>query len=236
MISIHNVSQYCSDYQKIENYEKAIDDTSQVWDCHHRLETHFSDGTERPKDAQISMDELKALDMYYNRPANELIFLKPEEHTSLTFKGQMPWCKGKHLPEEMKNKISKTLKGHHPTDETRKKLSESLKGENNPMYGKHHSEEAKRKVSEANKGNRYWEGKHHSEESKKKMAESHKGKPTWMKGKHHSEKSKRKMSEAAKLSEARKGRYWFNNGIKNVLSKTCPEGFVPGRLLNKSKQ
>ena len=206
MINIRNTKWYCSDYQKIENYEKAIDDTTKVWQCHHRLETHFSDGTERPKDAQISMDELKALDVYYNRPANELIFLKPEEHTSLTFKGKEgPW-KGKHHSKKTKNKISKTLKGHHPTRETRKKLSESLKGENNPMYGKRHSEEAKRKVSEANKG-----------------------KPAWNKGKHHSEEAKRK------ISEANKGNHWYNNGTKSVKAKICPEGFVPGRLLNKIK-
>lgn len=206
MINIRNTKWYCSDYQKIENYEKAIDDTTKVWQCHHRLETHFSDGTERPKDAQISMDELKALDMYYNRPANELIFLKPEEHTSLTFKGKEgPW-KGKHHSKKTKNKISKTLKGHRPTRETRKKLSESLKGENNPMYGKHHFEDAKRKVSEANKGNHYWEGKHHSEEAKRK------------------------------ISEANKGNHWYNNGTKSVKAKICPEGFVPGRLLNKNKK
>ena len=60
MINIRNTKRYCSDYRKIENYEKAIDDTTKVWQCHHRLETHFSDGTERPKDAQISMNELKA--------------------------------------------------------------------------------------------------------------------------------------------------------------------------------
>ena len=23
---------------------------------------------------------------------------------------------------------------------------------------------------------------------------------------------------------------WFNNGIKNTRAKTCPEGYVPGRI------
>ncbi len=65
----------CKQAELIENYEKAKADNFNGWDCHHRLETHFSDGTERPKNAQLSANELIALDMYYNRPPEELIFL-----------------------------------------------------------------------------------------------------------------------------------------------------------------
>lgn len=112
------------------------------------------------------------------------------------------------------------------SEEQNKKMSEALKGEKNPWYGKHHSEEAKRKMSEARKGkSAYWNiGRHPSENTRKKLSKAHKGKPSGRKGKHLSEETKRK------LSETKKGRHWFNDGTKNILSKTCPEGFVPGRL------
>lgn len=35
-----------------------------------------------------------------------------------------------------------------------------------------------------------------------------------------------------KLSEARKGTHWFNNGSTEVWAKVCPEGYEPGRLKN----
>lgn len=52
------------------------------------METHFSDGTPRPKDAQLSKEELIALDMYWCRPAEELIFLATKEHYCLHKKGK----------------------------------------------------------------------------------------------------------------------------------------------------
>lgn len=32
------VFRYCSDYKSIENYEKAVEDKTQIWEVHHRLE------------------------------------------------------------------------------------------------------------------------------------------------------------------------------------------------------
>jgi len=49
---------------------------------------------------------------------------------------------GKHLPEEQRQKISKSLKGRHLSEETRKKMSESKKG-------RHFTEEHKAKMSAA---------------------------------------------------------------------------------------
>lgn len=34
----------------------------------------------------------------------------------------------------------------------------------------------------------------------------------------------------AKFSAARKGKRFFNNGVKNVLAFECPEGFFPGKI------
>ena len=139
----YNFKYYCKDYQNIENYEKALADNFKNWEVHHRLETHNSDGERRLVD--ITADELKALDMYYNRPADELIFLTIYEHSSL------------HKPsKETKKKMSDAKKGKPRSAETRKKLSEAHKGKPSPNKGKHFSEETKNKLSEAHKGKNIW--------------------------------------------------------------------------------
>ena len=121
----HNFEKFCKDYKNIENYEKAKADNFKNWEVHHRLETHNSDGERRLVD--ISYKELKALGMYYHRPADELIFLTRSEHNSLHKKGK------------------------HHSIESRRKMSEAQKGEKNPMYGKKHSVETINKMSEAHK-------------------------------------------------------------------------------------
>ena len=67
--------------KKVENYEKAKADNFVNWVQHHRLETHNSDGEKRL--VQITAEELQALDMYYNRPAEELIWLTRAEHINI---------------------------------------------------------------------------------------------------------------------------------------------------------
>lgn len=75
------LAMYCKDYTKIENYNKALADKFVGWQLHHRLETHNIDGERRPVD--LSAEELKALNMYYNRPPEELILMKRKEHRQL---------------------------------------------------------------------------------------------------------------------------------------------------------
>lgn len=159
----------CRHPELIENYEKAIADETQVWECHHRLETHNSDGERRL--VELSVDELIALGMYYDRPPEELIFLTHSEHNSLHQKGK------KHS-EETKRKISEALKGKEPwnagkktgplSEEHKKRLSESMKGGNSTSWkkgqtpwnkGKKHSSETRRKMSEALKGRSAWNRK-----------------------------------------------------------------------------
>ena len=153
----HYVQNYCKDYTNIENYEKAKKDNFKGWQCHHRLETHNSDGERRL--VNISTAELKALDMYWHRPASELIFLPTSEHRLLHNKGENSPNYGK----------PSWNKGKHPSEETRKKMREAKKGEKNPNYGKHFSEEHKNKLSAANKGKKL------SEETRKKLREAKKG-------------------------------------------------------------
>lgn len=81
MINEPNLRKYCCDkVSDIENYELAML-SNEMFDCHHRLETHTSDGEIRP--VNLTKKELIALDMYYNRPASELILLPHGEHTVL---------------------------------------------------------------------------------------------------------------------------------------------------------
>ena len=201
---------FCKEPEKIENYEKALEDKFIGWRCHHRLETHNSDGKRR--DVDITPAELQALGMYWYRPASELIFLTISEHRSLHTKGEsnpmygkQGYWKGKTGPNKGK-----------------------LAGENNPMYGKHHTLLSIQKMSEAKKG------KHHSAESKKKMSDAHKGKKCSeeTKKKIGEAHKGRKFSKEAKkkMSLQKTGRHWFNNGEVNKFCYECPEGFVPGRL------
>ena len=126
----HNYKYYCKDYENIENYEKAKADNFKCWQCHHRLETHNSDGERRLVD--FTRKELIALDIYWHRPASELIFLTAVEHMSLHKKGK---------PK---------------SEEHRKKLSEANKGKPVWNKGKKFSEETRNKIGEANKGKNTW--------------------------------------------------------------------------------
>lgn len=66
---------FCSeDLSKVENYNEAMKDNMKGWQIHHRLET---------RGFGYSKIELIALDLYYNRPAEELIFMKQREHLKL---------------------------------------------------------------------------------------------------------------------------------------------------------
>lgn len=69
----------CEDLSLIENYDKAIADQTQTWDCHHRGEILPC--------GRFKAKHLKKFNLYYNRPANELIFLTYAEHTILHRKG-----------------------------------------------------------------------------------------------------------------------------------------------------
>ena len=148
----------CRAPELIENYERAVADTTQTWDCHHRLETHTSDGERRLVD--ISRVELIALGTYFDRPPEELIFLTPEEHHRLHNVGKPSRNKGKCHSDETKRKISESNRGKHHigynkgkkfSEEWKRKISESLKGRKKPIR----SDEHRKKQSEAIKG-KHW--------------------------------------------------------------------------------
>lgn len=133
MIFINSVKKYCKNYKDIENYELALNDKVNKWVCHHRLELHPD------YSIRYTHIDLIKLDLYYNRPANELIFVKAAEHYRMhnnlnSKKGQSSPFKGKSLTADAKLRLSESHKGlrnaigHEVSKEQRDKHSKLLKG------------------------------------------------------------------------------------------------------------
>ena len=117
-MDLNYYKRYCSEIENVENYQKAKKDNFKGWHCHHRLETHTPEGKRRGED--IGYKELQALGMYYNRPADELIFLTSREHKAFN--------KGKKRSEEARRRMREAKKGKHLSEETKKKIGETKKG------------------------------------------------------------------------------------------------------------
>ena len=147
MINLRTSKDYCKDFTKIENYDLAIADKTQTWECHHRNEKFYSE------------QELKELGLYYDCPPCELIFLNVENH-------HKEYHKGRQHTKEWNEKISIANKGQyafgeknnfygkHHTEESKRKMSEAKKGNQNGKGHKHSLEELQR-MSEAKKG-KHW--------------------------------------------------------------------------------
>lgn len=150
MINERYAKEFCKEeISKIENYDKAINDPTQIWDCHHKIELH-QDGSVR-----FTRASLKKLDLYYNRPASELIFLTHSEHSHIHNKGvnhplygKPAWNKGKTSTPETRAKLSESHKGKTFSAETKAKMSASRKGKKLAPFSAEH----KAKLSEAHKG------------------------------------------------------------------------------------
>lgn len=111
MICEGSVKTFCKDFTKIENYDEAINDSTQTWHCHHRLEIMPLSGKE------VSTKRLKELGLYYNQSPEALIFLTEQEHKAL------------HLSSRNKIRTNKGLsyKGRS-SYESYKKRAENFKG------------------------------------------------------------------------------------------------------------
>lgn len=147
MINEYNTKRFCKeDISKIENYDKAINDTTQMWHCHHRDAVKVL-----PSGMTIvrSKQELIENGQYYNCPANELIFLTKSEHRRLH---------NLNRSESTKIKMSEAQKGRVLSKESYKKISESNKGKAAWNKGKSgiYSEYTLRKMSESKKGKSSW--------------------------------------------------------------------------------
>ena len=139
MINEANAKKYCcEDISLIENYYKAINDKTHMWNIHHK------------RGLEYSKDELTARNEYEGRPAAELIFLTAREHRRLHFA-----CKKRKLSKEARQKMSDAHKGNkynlnrHLTDEIKEKIRVA-------NIGKKLSVETRKKLSENAKGRHHY--------------------------------------------------------------------------------
>ena len=150
MINRDKVVSYCKDDPSlIENYDKAINDHTQIWHCHHRGEILPC--------GKYSYKTLIKYGLYYKRQASELIFMTRYDHISMHKTGSFHseeskrkisennWMRGKHWSDEHNRMVSDALKGIPRPDEVRRKISEGKKG-------KAFSSEHRRHLSESLKG------------------------------------------------------------------------------------
>lgn len=124
MISERHIKKYCrEDISLIKNYDKAVNDTTEIWECHHINEWTFT------------KYELIQMNMYYNRPANELIFLTKSEHCKIhrnhcageTQRNLRNSLTNKGRPSSFKGHKSK-YKGCERSDSIKKAISKSCTG------------------------------------------------------------------------------------------------------------
>ena len=78
MINEYSAKLYClEDISLIENYHQAISDENKMWDIHHRRECDENGRT------LFTHKQLKEMNLYFNRPASELIFVTRSMHRKL---------------------------------------------------------------------------------------------------------------------------------------------------------
>jgi hypothetical protein len=117
--NIRSLEMYCKDYKSIENYEEALKSPLK-YDLHHRREIAENK----------SKSDLIADNLYYDRPAAELIFLEQGEHTRLH---------NTNRSAETRQKLSISSKGHEGY----------FRGKPSPWKGRHwHLENGKHVYTE----------------------------------------------------------------------------------------
>ena len=110
MICEETAKKYCcEDLSLIENYELAINDTTQTWHCHHILGEQY--------DRKYLIDN----NLYENRPASEFRFVTLAEHNSLHKTG-VPMGP---MSEATKKAISDAKKGIPRSEATKKAIGEA---------------------------------------------------------------------------------------------------------------
>lgn len=132
--NINKIKEFCcEDISLIENYDIAVS-SEEKYHCHHRLEIQ--------DDSFVSRKQLIENNLYYHRPAKELVFLTETEHKKLHMK---------NMTEEHHKHLSESLIGHFVSEETRQKISNANKGVSKNK-GITRSDKTKRKISKSKTG------------------------------------------------------------------------------------
>ena len=78
MINEKQALKYCSEeISLIENYHQAISDQNRMWEIHHRIECDNEGRT------LFTCKQLVEMNLYYNRPVSELMFVTRSMHWKL---------------------------------------------------------------------------------------------------------------------------------------------------------
>lgn len=116
-----HLEKFCSEpLENIENYQKAVNDTEHMWECHHRNEICLANQSRLDK-GLTTREQLKADGMYYNRPACELIFLRQDEHRALHAMNRKP-----ETTRRMAEASSRRMRGAKRSEEVIRKMAKSL--------------------------------------------------------------------------------------------------------------
>lgn len=167
MISKSHARQYCSEsITKIENYEEALKSEDR-YDCHHRDEIKVL-----PSGMKVyrSQKDLIEAGRYWKCPANELIFIRHDDHL-LLHGSERPVDHEKASNIAKQASITRIARGNHwHSEETKKKISEAHKGKSswnkgltysNPkvsiaLTGKKLSEKTKMNMSKSRTGRKWF--------------------------------------------------------------------------------
>lgn len=232
MICKTTVKKFCSEnISLIENYNKAIEDVNETWHCHHKLEIQ--------NNKIISKEELIKNNLYYNRPANELIFLTRSEHQNLHasnrsenyYKKLSEGQKGRKFSQEHKERLSKAHVGKKPWNIGKKLDSSKMKWYNNGeqnvrcencpegfVPGRLKYNVNIENVSKATKETRWYNNGIRNIRAKECPEGFVLGRLPLHK------------DHAKHISEANKGIKYWNNGEITIKAFECPKGFVHGML------
>lgn len=116
-----------------------------------------------------------------------------------------------------------TFESRNHSEETKKKLSVAAKDRlkdktNHPMYGKKHSDDSRHLMSINHRGGMK-KGAKFTDDHRKNIKSSAQNR-----------KNKFSKEELIEKYAANKGKHWWTNDEKNVLSFDCPDGFYKGKV------